>query len=216
MTHIRRRGLCFVLSAPSGAGKTAIAEALLASEPRLRPSISVTTRAPRAGEVDGVHYHFMSEAAFVQAEQAGELLESARVLQGTHAYGTPRRPVEEALAAGDDVIFDIDWQGHRALQGKLPNDVVGVFILPPSLAALEQRLRVRAGDKEAEIARRMRVAHDEISHWQDFAYVVVNDELQEAIAAVRAILHSARLVTARQMGLPAFIAGLAEPQPDQP
>jgi guanylate kinase len=189
---------------------------LLASEARLRPSISVTTRPPRAGEVDGVHYHFVSATSFMQAEQAGELLESARVLQGRHAYGTPRRPVEEALAAGDDVIFDIDWQGHRALCRELPHDVVGVFILPPNLAALESRLRNRAGDNEAEITRRMQVAHDEISHWADFAYVVVNDDLQEAITAVRAILHSARSATVRQTGLGEFVATLAETQPGHP
>lgn len=208
MTGIPRRGVCLVLSAPSGAGKTAITTALLASETLLRPSISVTTRAPRTGEVDGAHYHFITEAAFAAMEQAGELLEWARVLQGTHAYGTPRQPVEAALAAGHDVIFDIDWQGHRALQQKLPGDVVGVFILPPSLVALEARLRARAGDNEAEIARRMRVADDEIAHWADFEHVVLNDDLSEAIAAVRAILHAARLETARQTGLAGFIADL--------
>lgn len=208
MTEIARRGLCLVLSAPSGAGKTAITRALLESEPRLHLSVSVTTRAPRAGEVDGVHYHFVTEAAFAAMHAAGGLLESARVLQGAYAYGTPRIPVEQALAAGDDVIFDIDWQGHRQLQAKLAADVVGVFVLPPSLAVLEARLRARAGDNEAEIARRMRVAHDEISHWRDFDHVVLNDDLEAAIAAVRAILHAARLSTRRQTGLAAFIGQL--------
>lgn len=196
-----------MLSAPSGAGKTAITEALLASEPRLRRSVSVTTRAPRAGEVDGVHYHFLTKAAFAQAERDGDLLEWARVLQGTHAYGTPRGPVEQALAAGDDIVFDIDWQGHRALRAKLPGDVLGVFVLPPSLAVLEERLRKRA-DNAAEIARRMAVARDEISHWAEFDHVVVNDDLAAAVEAVRATLHAARLATARQVGLAGFVRGL--------
>jgi guanylate kinase len=208
MTGIHRRGVCLVMSAPSGAGKSAITDALLASEPRLHRSVSVTTRPPRPGEIDGVHYHFMTEAAFQQAEQAGELLESARVLQGTHAYGTPRGPVESALAAGDDIVFDIDWQGHRLLRGKLPADVVSVFILPPGLAVLEARLRGRAEDNPAEIARRMRVARDEISHWAEFDHVVVNDDLALAIEAVRAILHAARSVARRQVGLADFIKGL--------
>jgi guanylate kinase len=197
-----------VLSAPSGAGKTAITDGLLRDEPDLRRSISVTTRAPRPDEIDGIHYRFMTEAMFESALLAGDLLEWARVLQGTHAYGTPRAPVEEALAAGLDVVFDIDWQGHRALREKLPGDVVGVFILPPSLAALESRLRARAGDNPAEIARRMRVARDEIGHWREFDHVVMNDSLPHAIAAVRAILHAARLATARQTGLESVVRTL--------
>jgi guanylate kinase len=150
----------------------------------------------------------MTEAAFTAAEQAGELLEWARVLQGTYAYGTPRAPVEAALAAGIDVVFDIDWQGYRTLRRKMPNDVVGVFILPPGLAVLESRLRKRAGDNEAEIVRRMRLARDEISHWTEFDHVVVNDDLPTAIAAVRATLLAARLATARQTGLAEFVHGL--------
>ena len=207
MTEIPRRGLCLVLSAPSGAGKTAISDALLASEPRLRRSVSVTTRAPRPGEIDGVAYHFMTQDAFDRAEQNGALLEWARVLQGTHCYGTPRAPVEQALAAGDDLIFDIDWQGFRALRGKLPGDVLGVFILPPDLATLEQRLTGRGGDSAAEIARRMRLSQDEISHWREFDHVVVNDHLPDAVDAVRSALHAARSATARMTGLPAFVRG---------
>jgi guanylate kinase len=210
---LRRRGICLVLSAPSGAGKTAITDALLESEPALRRSISVTTRAPRPGEVDGVHYHFLSEEQFLADERDGDLLEWARVLQGTHAYGTPRAPVEHALAEGNDLIFDVDWQGHRALRDKLPDDVVGVFILPPSLVALESRLRRRAGDDGAEIARRMRVAHDEISHWQEFDHIVVNDDLPAAITSVRAILHASRLATARQVGAASFVRGLGDEVP---
>ncbi len=208
MTQIERRGLCLVLSAPSGAGKTAITNALLASEVALERSVSVTTRQPRLGEVDGVHYHFLTEAAFHAAERGGLLLEWARVLRGTHAYGTPRAPVEQALAAGRDVIFDIDWQGHRALREQLPGDVVGVFILPPDLGVLQRRLVSRAGDDRAEIARRMRVAMDEISHWPEFDHVVINDELGIAIEAVRAVLHAARLATARQSGLTRFVETL--------
>jgi guanylate kinase len=208
MIQLERRGVCLVLSAPSGAGKTAITDALLSSEPDLERSISVTTRQPRPGEIDGVHYHFISEAAFQAAELAGELLEWARVLQGTHGYGTPRAPVERALAAGKDVIFDIDWQGHLALRQKLPGDVVGVFILPPDLDVLRNRLLHRAGDNQAEIARRMRVARDEISHSGEFDHVVINDDLAAATEAVRAVLHAARSQTSRQSGLAHFVEGL--------
>src|ERR1700688_2776682 len=175
MTTITRRGVCLVLSAPSGAGKTAIADALLASESDLHRSISVTTRPPRPGEIEGVHYHFRDQAAFNAMVADGALLEWARVL-GRHSYGTPRAPVEQALASGKDVVFDIDWQGHRLLRDALPGDVVGVFILPPTLAALEARLHQRSGDDAAEIARRMGLARDEISHWSDFDHVVVNDD----------------------------------------
>jgi guanylate kinase len=207
MSGIARRGVCLVLSAPSGAGKTAIADALLASEPDLAPSVSVTTRAPRPGEVDGVHYLFRDQTAFDRMVAARELLEWARVL-GRHCYGTPRAPVEQALTAGRDMVFDIDWQGHRHLRTALPADVVGVFILPPSLAALEERLRARSGEDAAEIARRMRRALDEISHWQEFDHVVVNNDLPRAVAAVRAVLHAARLATTRQIGVSEFVRGL--------
>jgi guanylate kinase len=201
---IARRGLCLVIAGPSGAGKTAIADALLAGEPALRRSISVTTRPARRGETDGVHYHFVDQAEFDRMADSGELLEWARVL-GRHCYGTPRAPVQAALAAGDDVIFDIDWQGFRQLRDALPDDVVGVFIMPPSLSVLESRLRARAGDDVAEIARRMQLALDEISHWPEFDHAVVNDELGHSVPAVRAILHAARLATARQPGLAAFV-----------
>ena len=207
MSGIARRGVCLVLSAPSGAGKTAIADALLASEPDLRRSVSVTTRPARHAESDGVHYHFRDQVEFDRMVAAGELLEWARVL-GRHCYGTPRAPVEQALRIGKDVVFDIDWQGHRQLRAALPGDVVGVFVLPPTLAALEQRLRARSGDAAAEIARRMRLAHDEISHWPEFDHVVVNNELDRAVAAVRAVLHAARLATRRLTGLARFVERL--------
>jgi guanylate kinase len=208
MIQLARRGVCLVLSAPSGAGKTAITDALLASEPDLQRSVSVTTRQPRPDEIDGVHYHFVSVAAFRAAELDGALLESARVLRGTHAYGTPRAPVDQALAAGKDVIFDIDWQGHRTLREKLPGDVAGVFILPPDMSVLQRRLVNRAGDNQAEIARRMGVAREEISHWAEFDHVVINDDLQATIDAVRAVLRAARLETRRQGGLHRFVEGL--------
>jgi guanylate kinase len=210
MMSIARRGICLVLSAPSGAGKTAIADALLASEPDLQRSVSVTTRAPRPNEVDGTHYHFRDPAEFERMAAAGELLEWARVL-GRHCYGTPRAPVEQALGSGQDVVFDIDWQGHSQLRAALPRDVVGVFVLPPSLAALEARLHARSGDLPAEIARRMQLARNEISHWAEFDHVVVNTELARAIAEVRAILHAARLATGRQTGLTSFVNRLIAP-----
>ena len=209
MIEIARRGVCLVLSAPSGAGKTAIADALLATEPQLERSISVTTRARRPAEIDGVHYHFLTEERFQAALSDNALLEWARVLQGTHAYGTPRAPVERALAEGRDVVFDIDWQGHRQLREKLPADVVSVFVLPPNLMALRSRLVGRAGDHGEEIERRMRVACDEICHWVEFDHVVVNEDLAAATETVRAVLHAARSATARQTGLQGFVAGLA-------
>jgi guanylate kinase len=209
MIEIARRGVCLVLSAPSGAGKTAIADALLASEPLLERSISVTTRSRRPTEIDGVHYHFLTESGFQQALRDDALLEWARVLQGTHAYGSPRAPIEAALAAGRDVIFDIDWQGHRQLREKLPADVVSVFVLPPNIAALRARLVGRAGDRGEEIERRMRVACDEIRHWVEFDHVVVNEDLSIATETVRSVLHAARSATSRLIGLNGFVAGLA-------
>jgi guanylate kinase len=207
MSLIARRGVCLVLSAPSGAGKTAIADALLAIEPELRRSVSITTRAPRPGEVDGEHYHFRGSIEFDRMVASGELLEWARVL-GRHYYGTPRAPVEQALRDGQDVVFDIDWQGYRQLRVALPGETVGIFLLPPSLTSLEDRLRQRSGDAPAEIARRMQLARDEISHWAEFDHVVVNDELAAAVCAVRAVLHAARSTAARQTGLGQFVARL--------
>ncbi len=215
MMRIARRGICLVLSAPSGAGKTAIADALLASEPDLHPSISVTTRAPRPNEVDGTHYHFRDQSEFDRMAAAGELLEWARVL-GRHCYGTPRAPVEQALRTGQDVVFDIDWQGHQQLRSALPNDVVGVFILPPSLQALESRLHSRSGEDAAEIARRMSLARSEISHWAEFDHIVVNADLAQAIIDVRTILHAARLATHRQPGLTDFVRALGGPDDRTP
>jgi guanylate kinase len=207
MPPIARRGVCLVLSAPSGAGKTAIAEALTAREPNLRRSISVTTRPARSNEIDGVHYYFHTRESFRALIDADGLLEWAQVL-GRFCYGTPRAPVEAALAAGLDIVFDIDWQGHRQLRSALPGDVVGVFILPPDLATLKSRLRARGDDDAAEIARRMGLAHAEISHWAEFDHTVVNDNFPAAVEAVRAILHAARSATARQTGLGDFVRKL--------
>ncbi len=199
-----RRGLCLVLAAPSGAGKTSISRALLAAEPGLHLSISATTRAPRTGEQEGIHYFFRDRPAFDAMIEAGALLEWADVFG--QRYGTPRAPVAAALARGEDVLFDIDWQGHRQLRAALPGDVVGVFIMPPTLADLEARLRAR-GDAPAEITRRMAAAEDEIAHANEFDYCIVNETLAEAIATTGAILRAARAATARQTWLAKGVPG---------
>jgi guanylate kinase len=204
---IQRRGICFVIAAPSGAGKSTITRALLEAEAGLDVSVSVTTRAPRPGERDGIDYHFLDDAAFEQLVADSALLEWAKVFG--RGYGTPRAPVEAALAAGRDVVFDIDWQGWRQVKAALPADAVGVFILPPSLAVLRSRLVARAGDEAAEIERRMAAARAEMSHWAEFDNVVVNERLDECVAAVRSILSAARTVTARQTGLVDFVGRLA-------
>ena len=206
---LTRRGVCLVVAAPSGAGKSTITRTLLATEPALSLSISATTRAPRPGERHGVHYHFHTQAEFDAMAASGALLEWASVFG--RSYGTPRTPVEQALQAGQDVVFDIDWQGHRQLRQALPGDVIGVFILPPSLTSLEQRLRGRAGDSAAEIARRMAASRDEMSHWAEFDHAIINADLDTAIAEVRAVLHAARSATARQPGMAAFVSGLSRP-----
>lgn len=203
--HIPRRGLCLVLAAPSGGGKGAILAGLLAGEPSLSLSVSATTRAPRTSEHDGVHYHFTSRAGFDRMVAEGQMLEHATVFG--RSYGTPRAPVEAALAAGNDVAFDIDWQGHKLVRAALPNDVVSVFVLPPSVAELEHRLR-RRGDDAAEVRQRMQAARSEIAHWHEFDHVIVNHTLPAAVAEVRAVLHAARSARARQTGLGAFVERL--------
>ena len=200
-----RRGVCLVVAAPSGAGKSTITRALLAADSGLELSVSATTRLPRPGERDGVHYHFRTASDFAVMVAQGEMLEWASVFD--NSYGTPRMPVEAALQAGRDVVFDIDWQGHRQLRDALPGDVVSVFVLPPTLTTLEARLAAR-GDAPAEIARRMQAARDEISHWGEFDHVIVNRHLDEAIGAVRCVLHAARSARIRQPGLAAFVADL--------
>ncbi len=202
-----RRGVCLVVAAPSGAGKSTITRALLASESGLRLSVSVTTRMPRPGELEGVHYYYTEPAAFRAMADAGGLLEWAEVFG--RFYGTPRAPVEEALQAGHDLVFDIDWQGWRQLKAALPGDAVGVFVLPPSLSALQARLSGRDGADSADIARRMAAARDEISHWREFDHLVLNDDLERCVAEVRAVLHAARSSAKRCGGLAALAAELA-------
>ena len=206
-TSITRRGLCLVLAAPSGAGKSAITRALLDADPTLLLSISVTTRAPRPYEIDGVHYHFRTQAEFDAMVAAGQMLEWAGVFG--RSYGSPRAPVEAAMAEGRDVVFDIDWQGYRQVRAALPGDVVGLLIMPPSLVELEARLRARASDSEAEILRRMATATAEISHVREFDYVLVNHELPTAVAEAQAVLTTARLAMSRQTGLEAFTGHLS-------
>ncbi len=189
-----RRGLCLVLSAPSGAGKTTLTRRLLKLEPNLSLSVSVTTRTPRPNETDGVHYHFIAQDNYDAMLRDGALLEGAGVFD--KSYGTPRAPVMAALEAGRDVAFDIDWQGYRQLRTALPRDVVGLFIMPPSLAELERRLRARATDTEAVIARRMAEAEAEMSHAPEFDHVLVNDDLDHALAETRAVLAAARAARA--------------------
>jgi guanylate kinase len=201
-----RRGVCLVLAAAPGGGKTSVSRALLASEPNLTLSVSVTTRPPRPGEQEGVHYFFRSMAQFEEMAAAGELLEHARFLG--RGYGTPRAPVEAALAAGRDVLFDIEWQGHRQLRERLPGDVVGVFLLPPSLEELERRLRTRAQDSEEEIARRLAAAREEMTHWDEFDHVLVNADFERTVADARAILHAARTARARLTGMAGFVETL--------
>ena len=202
-----RRGVCLVLASPSGGGKTAIARRLVASDDNLDLSISVTQREPRAGEQDGVDYHFRSGSEVLQLAMNGGFLEWASVFDRT--YGTPRAPVEAALPAGRDMVFDIDWQGFRTLRTALPGDVVGVFIMPPSLRSLEERLTKR-GDGAAAVASRMARARDEIGHWHEFDHVVVNADFDMAVEQVRAVLQAARTATARQHGLADFVAHLGD------
>ena len=207
--QIARRGLCLVLAAPSGTGKSAITRALLESDPNLAWSISVTTRAPRPYEREGVHYFFRDQSEFDAMVQSGDMLEWAGVFG--RSYGSPRAPVEAALSSGRDVLFDIDWQGYRQVRAALPGDVIGLYIMPPSLTELERRLRARASDSEAEILRRMATAASEISHVREFDYVLVNNDLDEAIAQARNVLAASRLALGRLTGLDQFTENLLAP-----
>lgn len=205
---LKRRGVMLVLSSPSGAGKTTITRRLLGAEPELALSVSVTTRPRRPNEREGVDYHFISEERFERMVAAGELLEHARVFG--HFYGTPRAPVEARLAAGQDMVFDVDWQGAQQLAGATPKDLVRVFILPPSTAELERRLAVRAQDPPEVVRARMAKAADEMSHYDSYDYILVNDDLEASVAAVRAILAAERLRRERQVGLDEFVRHLRE------
>ena len=203
---IERRGLLLVLSSPSGAGKTTLAGRLIDADRGISMSVSVTTRKPRPGEENGRDYIFVDEAAFKHMAEGGELLEWARVFD--HYYGTPRAPVEAAIAKGKDVLFDIDWQGAQQLSEKMKHDVVRVFILPPSAASLEERLRARAQDPEDVVRRRMDRASAEISHWPEYDYVIVNTDLPTSMEGLTAILAAERLRRERLNGLTAFVRGM--------
>jgi guanylate kinase len=205
---MQRRGLMLVLSSPSGAGKTTISRRLLTLDHKLALSISVTTRQRRPGELDGTHYFFTDPTAFNLMANRDELLEHAKVF-GNY-YGTPRAAVEANLAAGRDVLFDIDWQGTQQLAEKARDDLVSVFILPPSWRELERRIHTRAQDTEEEINRRMAKAADEMSHWAEYDYVIVNRDLDESVAHVQAILNSERLKRRRQIGLSELVKSLQQ------
>ena len=208
--EIRRRGLMLVLSSPSGAGKTTISRLLLEREPNLGMSVSVTTRPKRPGEVAGADYHFIDRVAFDLMVNRRELLEWAKVFD--NYYGTPRAPVEAALAVGRDMLFDIDWQGTQQLEEAMPQDLVRVFILPPSTRELERRLEARAQDSAAEVARRMAKAADEMSHWAEYDYVIVNRGIEDSVRQVQAILTAERLRRDRLVGLHEFVKALREGQ----
>ena len=199
----RRRGLMLVMSSPSGAGKTSISRRVLELEPELALSVSVTTRPRRPGEAEGVHYHFLTPERFEAMVEGGELLEHARVYG--HSYGTPRAAVERALAAGRDVLFDIDWQGAQQLREAAADDMVGLFVLPPSIPELERRLRARAQDPEETVRYRLAQVASDVTHWPEYDYVLVNKEFEASVAAVRAILAAERLRRKRQPVLTEFV-----------
>jgi len=205
-TDIARRGLMLVLSSPSGAGKTTIARKLLEEDKDIEISVSYTTRKKRKGERDGKDYHFVNHDAFTRMRDQGEFLEWAVVFD--NYYGTTREPVEQALTAGRDVLFDVDWQGAASLRAKAKDDVVTVFILPPTAADLEQRLNVRAQDPPEIVRRRMLGASNEIQHWTEYDYVVVNYDVGGSVAAIRAILTAERLRRTRLTGLKDFVQNL--------
>jgi guanylate kinase len=203
-TRPPRRGLMFVLSSPSGAGKTTLSRRLLAEDDGILLSVSATTRPPRPGEIDGTDYYFVQPDRFAEMVAQDELLEWATVFG--NRYGTPRAPVEAALHAGRDVLFDIDWQGTQQLQQTdAASDLVRVFILPPDLSELERRLTTRATDPADVIAGRMARARDEISHWGEYDYILINDDAEVCLGEIRSILHAERLRRKRQLGLAAFV-----------
>ncbi|HYF90380.1 MULTISPECIES: guanylate kinase [unclassified Azospirillum] len=205
---IHRRGLMLVLSSPSGAGKTTIARGLLERDAGITMSVSVTTRAMRPGEAEGLDYYFIDQQRFDRMAETGDLLEHARVFG--NCYGTPRVAVEDALGAGRDVLFAIDWQGAQQLAQNARDDLVSVFVLPPTVSELERRLRGRGQDSEEVIANRMAKASNEISHWPEYDYVIVNHDVDESIAAVLSILRAERLRRRRQVGLPEFVRSIQD------
>jgi guanylate kinase len=203
---VTRRGLMLVLSSPSGAGKTTLTRKLLDEDKGVALSVSVTTRKMRPGEKDGRDYHFVNRRQFDAMVEKNELLEWAEVFD--NYYGTPKKAVMDALAAGRDVLFDVDWQGTQQLRDKAPNDLVSIFVLPPSIPELERRLHKRAQDDYDTIHRRMAKAADEMSHWQEYDYVVINHDLDDTFADVLAILAAERVKRDRQIGLSDFVRGL--------
>lgn len=203
---ISRRGLMLVLSSPSGAGKTTLAHRLLDTEPSLELSVSVTTRPQRPDEVKGKDYVFVDDGTFRTMRDKGEFLEWALVFD--HFYGTPRKPVEDALAAGRDILFDIDWQGTAQLVKTSEQDLVSIFVLPPSAAALEERLKSRAQDTAETVKRRMAGASNEIQHWTEYGFVIVNSDIDESLESIRAILDAERLRRTRRVGLENFVRSL--------
>jgi len=210
-TLLSRRGLLLVLSSPSGAGKTTIARNLLAADPLICSSISVTTRTQRPGEVEGRDYHFIDKSRFAAMVEAGELLEHALVF-GNH-YGTPKKPVDDWLAQGRDVLFDIDWQGAQQLEERMSNDLVRIFVLPPSMAELERRLRGRAQDPEAVVQGRMAKASDEMSHWIEYDYIIINRDAKASTDQVKTILNAERQRRTRLTGMSDYITALREQMP---
>jgi len=204
--RIERRGLMLVLSSPSGAGKTTISRELLVRDDGLMLSVSATTRPMRPGEIEGVDYVFMDQARFDEMVRVGAFLEHATVFG--HCYGTPRGPVEAALGEGRDVLFDIDWQGTQQVAAKAREDLVSVFILPPSTVELERRLRARAQDPEEVVRGRMAKAADEMSHWPEYDYIVVNKDVAQGVAEVTSILQAERLRRDRRVGVHDFVETL--------
>ena len=207
MTPIQRRGLLVILSSPSGAGKSTLARRLMAWDPTLRFSVSATTRNPRPGEVDGKDYYFRSRDDFAAMVADGEMLEHAEVFG--NCYGSPKAPVERAMAEGRDTLFDIDWQGGQQIRNSaLGKDVVSIFVLPPSIAELDRRLRSRGQDSDEVIRGRMAKSQAEISHWAEYDYVLINDDIDRAEADLKTILTAERMRRDRLTGLSAFVMGL--------
>lgn len=204
--ELKRRGLLLILSSPSGAGKSTLTRNLIDEDHTIQLSVSVTTRPRRQSEIGGRHYHFIEKPEFEEMRERGELLEWAEV--HGNFYGTPRKPVEQALAAGHDMMFDIDWQGTRQICEKLREDVVSVFILPPSLTELKARLERRAEDSDEVIARRLDNAREEIAQWANYDYVLVNDDLESTFGSLKAIVAAERLRRERQVGMDGFVEAL--------
>lgn len=207
---IRRRGLMLVLSSPSGAGKTTLANLLLKADKHIHPSISYTTRPMRPGEIDGVHYYFTDKETFMRMAEAGEFLEYAEVFG--NMYGTPKELVETFLSRGEDVVFDIDWQGNRSLTQNAKHDVVSIFLLPPSKKILRERLEKRAQDVKETIELRMSKANSELNHWQEYDYIIVNRDLDTSLKKLQAVLRAERLRKNRRMGIFDFVNQLKQEQ----